>query len=31
MGYVFDDSGIERVILGYHRNPHEIGHAHTGR
>ena len=29
MGYVFDDGGIERVILGYHRNPHEILGMHT--
>lgn len=29
MGYVFNESGIEAVICGYHRNPHEILGMHT--
>jgi len=29
MDYVFNESGIEAIICGYHRNPHEILGMHT--
>jgi len=29
MGYVFDEGGIEAVICGVHKNPHEILGMHT--